>query len=458
MGRRAHREAALPSEKAHRAFDWAETQLEERGSYIIVVARFIPSGAPLSRSPPATRTGCRGTGSSATTSWRALVWATYATMLGYIGGKQFEEQPWKGVLLGLAIAFSVAFSVEWIRKRARRARSTGGVTRGPRSARSGRAARREPEDARASPRPRGRPLDCASRVAQALLRPSCAACVRCSGEPPRGVLEPVPAPARREPRRLVSLGRRGVRAGAASDRPLLVSVGYSSCHWCHVMEHESFSDQTTAALMNELFVNVKVDREERPDVDALTMEACVTMTGQGGWPTTVFLTPEGRPFYAGRTSRPSRATGCPASGSSSRRSREAWRERRDDLEAQAERLVGALGGAARLEAGDEPLSPTLLDAAERGLARDYEPAFGGFGGRRSSRRRRRSSSCCAAADRGARDGRAHARRDGGRRPLRRRRRRLPPLLGRRAAGSCRTSRRCSTTTRCSPRRTSTPGS
>ena len=82
------------------------------------------------------------------------------------------------------------------------------------------------------------------------------------------------------------------RAGS-EDKPLLVSVGYSSCHWCHVMAHESFEDRATAALMNELFVNVKVDREERPDVDAVTMEATVGMTGCGGWPTTVFMTPDG---------------------------------------------------------------------------------------------------------------------------------------------------------------------
>jgi len=164
-----------------------------------------------------------------------------------------------------------------------------------------------------------------------------------------------------------------------SGRPLLVSVGYSSCHWCHVMEHESFSDATTASLMNDLFVNVKVDREERPDVDALTMEACVTMTGQGGWPTTVFLTPDGRPFYAGTYFPPEPRHGLPSFRQLLQALADAWRDRRDDLEAQAERLVGALGGAARLEAGDEPLSASLLEAADRGLARDYEPAFGGFG-------------------------------------------------------------------------------
>ena len=164
-----------------------------------------------------------------------------------------------------------------------------------------------------------------------------------------------------------------------TGRPLLVSVGYSSCHWCHVMEHESFSDQATATSMNELFVNVKVDREERPDIDALTMEACVTMTGQGGWPTTVFLTPDGRPFYAGTYFPPDPRHGLPSFRQVLQAIAGAWDDRRDDLEAQAERLVSALGGATRLEAGEGPLSSSLLEAAERGLARDYEPAFGGFG-------------------------------------------------------------------------------
>jgi uncharacterized protein YyaL (SSP411 family) len=158
-----------------------------------------------------------------------------------------------------------------------------------------------------------------------------------------------------------------------TDRPLLVSVGYSSCHWCHVMEHESFSDQTTAALMNELFVNVKVDREERPDVDALTMEACVTMTGQGGWPTTVFLTPDGRPFYAGTYFPPDPRHGLPSFRQVLQAIAGAWNDRRDDLEAQAERLVSALGGATRLEPGEGPLSPSRHVAPERRRARHNEP-------------------------------------------------------------------------------------
>jgi uncharacterized protein YyaL (SSP411 family) len=145
------------------------------------------------------------------------------------------------------------------------------------------------------------------------------------------------------------------------------------------MEHESFSVEATAAVMNERFVNVKVDREERPDVDALTMEACVTMTGQGGWPTTVFFTPEGQPFYAGTYFPPEPRHGLPSFRQLLEAISGAWVDRRGDLEAQAQRLVSALGGATRLEPGERPLSPSLLEAAERGLARDYEPAFGGFG-------------------------------------------------------------------------------
>src|ERR1700710_2054517 len=94
-------------------------------------------------------------------------------------------------------------------------------------------------------------------------------------------------------------GPEALTRAATEDRPILLSIGYSACHWCHVMAHESFEDPETAALMNRLFVNIKVDREERPDVDAIYMEATVAMTGQGGWPMTVFMTPGGEPFYCG---------------------------------------------------------------------------------------------------------------------------------------------------------------
>ncbi|HEU0248831.1 MAG TPA: thioredoxin domain-containing protein [Gaiellaceae bacterium] len=165
----------------------------------------------------------------------------------------------------------------------------------------------------------------------------------------------------------------------AEDKPLLVSVGYSSCHWCHVMAHESFENAATAAVMNDLFVNVKVDREERPDIDAVTMEATVGMTGAGGWPTTVFMTPNGRPFYAGTYFPPEPRHGMPSFGDVLRAVSQTWRERRGDVERQAGRIDDALRSVAQAPPSSEPLTTSLLADAARGIARTFEPAFGGFG-------------------------------------------------------------------------------
>ena len=163
------------------------------------------------------------------------------------------------------------------------------------------------------------------------------------------------------------------------DKPLLVSVGYSSCHWCHVMAHESFESSATAALMNELFVNVKVDREERPDVDAVTMEATVGMTGSGGWPTTVFMTPEGKAFYAGTYFPPESRHGLPSFPDVLRAVADTWRERREDVERQAARIDDALRSVAKAPASLEPLTSSLPAGAVRGIARTFDRAFGGFG-------------------------------------------------------------------------------
>jgi uncharacterized protein YyaL (SSP411 family) len=163
------------------------------------------------------------------------------------------------------------------------------------------------------------------------------------------------------------------------DKPLLVSVGYSSCHWCHVMAHESFESETTAAVMNDLFVNVKVDREERPDVDAVTMEATVGMTGSGGWPTTVFLTPDGHPFYAGTYFPPESRHGLPSFRDVLEAVARAWRERREDLERQAERIAESLRRGGELRPSVEPLTQSLVSEAVRDIARTFEPSFGGFG-------------------------------------------------------------------------------
>jgi uncharacterized protein YyaL (SSP411 family) len=166
----------------------------------------------------------------------------------------------------------------------------------------------------------------------------------------------------------------------AEDRPVLLSVGYSSCHWCHVMAHESFEDPATAAVMNEGFVCVKVDREERPDVDALYMQATMALTGQGGWPMTVFMTPDGVPFHAGTYFPPVRRGGMPGFAQLCRSVAEVYRDNRGDVVSQAEEVAAHLRRAARRAASPRELGPALVDDALVGLARAYDPAHGGFGG------------------------------------------------------------------------------
>jgi uncharacterized protein len=166
----------------------------------------------------------------------------------------------------------------------------------------------------------------------------------------------------------------------AEDRPLLVSIGYSACHWCHVMERESFEDERTAKLMNAEFVCVKVDREERPDVDALYMEAVQSMTGHGGWPLNVFLTPEQLPFYGGTYFPPDPRPGMPAWTQVLQAIGEAWNERREEIRAGGERLRERLSGGAQLKPSGEPLREDALDRAVTGLAAAYDARHGGFGG------------------------------------------------------------------------------
>jgi uncharacterized protein len=164
------------------------------------------------------------------------------------------------------------------------------------------------------------------------------------------------------------------------DKPLLVSIGYSSCHWCHVMERESFEDERTAALMNESFVCVKVDREERPDVDALYMEAVQGMTGRGGWPLNVFLTPEQLPFYGGTYFPPEPRHGMPAWTQVLQAIGEAWSERSEEIRAGGEGLRERLSGGALLKPSSEPLGADALDAAVAKLEQSFDPVNGGFGG------------------------------------------------------------------------------
>jgi hypothetical protein len=164
-----------------------------------------------------------------------------------------------------------------------------------------------------------------------------------------------------------------------TDRPVLLSVGYSACHWCHVMAHESFEDDATAALMNELFVNVKVDREERPDVDAIYMDAVQAMTGQGGWPMTVFMTADGRPFFGGTYFPKTSRGGMMSFTDLCRRIDEVWRTRRNDIDEQANALTEALGRSTELGRATDYDAPAILDAALTELRRVHDPKWGGFG-------------------------------------------------------------------------------
>jgi uncharacterized protein len=175
-------------------------------------------------------------------------------------------------------------------------------------------------------------------------------------------------------------GDAALRRAREEDKPLLVSIGYSSCHWCHVMERESFEDPRTAELMNESFVCVKVDREERPDVDALYMEAVQSMTGHGGWPLNVFLTPEQVPFYGGTYFPPDARQGMPAWTQVLQAIAETWSENREEVRAGGERLREHLARGARLEASTQPIHPAELDAALAALRGSYDAAYGGFGG------------------------------------------------------------------------------
>jgi uncharacterized protein len=163
------------------------------------------------------------------------------------------------------------------------------------------------------------------------------------------------------------------------DKPILLSVGYAACHWCHVMEHESFEDDETAALMNERFVNVKVDREERPDVDSLYMDAVVALTGHGGWPMTVFLTPEGEPFLGGTYYPPEPRHGLPSFRQVLVAVSDAYRQRRGDVTSQASALVDAVRRSSELPPSREPLTETVLREAARGLRAQFDVEWGGWG-------------------------------------------------------------------------------
>jgi uncharacterized protein len=166
----------------------------------------------------------------------------------------------------------------------------------------------------------------------------------------------------------------------AEDKPLLLSIGYSACHWCHVMEHESFEDGGTAELMNGRFVNVKVDREERPDVDALYMDAVVALTGHGGWPMTVFLTPAGEPFFGGTYFPPEPRHGMPAFRDVLVAVADLYSGQREAAARSAQQLVDHLQASSAIRPSTDPLTESLLSEAARALRRQFDPEWGGFGG------------------------------------------------------------------------------
>jgi uncharacterized protein YyaL (SSP411 family) len=174
-------------------------------------------------------------------------------------------------------------------------------------------------------------------------------------------------------------GEEALTRAREEDRPILLSVGYSACHWCHVMERESFEDAETAAYMNEHFVNVKVDREERPDVDSLYMEAVQAISGQGGWPMTVFLDPEGVPFYGGTYFPPDEGRGMPSFRMVMEAVVDAFERKRDEIGARAPQMRAQLGAIGRIEPSEAPEKALLEGAVER-LREGADMERGGFGG------------------------------------------------------------------------------
>ncbi|HEU0114994.1 MAG TPA: thioredoxin domain-containing protein [Thermomicrobiales bacterium] len=175
-------------------------------------------------------------------------------------------------------------------------------------------------------------------------------------------------------------GPEALERARVEDKPMLVSIGYSACHWCHVMERESFENRAIAQEMNDRFINIKVDREERPDLDHLYMTAVTALTGQGGWPLNVFLTPDGAPFYGGTYFPPEDRMGLPGFPKVLAAVSEAYRNRRDEVEDSADRLRQFLGQANATTPRPEQLTPAILDQAAQQLAAGFDDRRGGFGG------------------------------------------------------------------------------
>ena len=173
-------------------------------------------------------------------------------------------------------------------------------------------------------------------------------------------------------------GQEALQKAKAEDKPVLLSVGYSACHWCHVIDHESFEDEATAQLMNEYFVNIKVDREERPDIDSIYMNAVQAMTGSGGWAMTVVMTPEGKPFFGGTYFPPDDRFGRPSFKRVLLSLADAWKNRRSEVEESASTMKQYLQKLSTLSDTGE-LSADILHEALANLSKTFDPKYGGFG-------------------------------------------------------------------------------
>src|SRR5499433_1413954 len=175
-------------------------------------------------------------------------------------------------------------------------------------------------------------------------------------------------------------GSEALERAAREDKLILLSIGYSACHWCHVMEHESFENPSIADVMNSNFVSIKVDREERPDLDQIYMTAVQMMTGQGGWPMTMFLTPEGVPFYGGTYFPPEDRYNIPGFPRILLSVAEAYRSQPDQVAGTASTMLGELRRIGLAAESRELLTTEVLDSAYRRIAANYDRANGGFGG------------------------------------------------------------------------------
>src|SRR5918999_1283098 len=173
-------------------------------------------------------------------------------------------------------------------------------------------------------------------------------------------------------------GPEALARARAEDRPILLSIGYSACHWCHVMEHESFENEEIARIMNENFVCIKVDREERPDLDSIYMNAVQMMTGHGGWPMTMFLTPDLKPFYGGTYYPPADRQGMPGFPRVLLTIADSYANRRQDVVSSADAITGELKKMNRFQATDEMLTSEVLNQAFSGLTSNFDRVNGGF--------------------------------------------------------------------------------